>query len=312
MKRRLSAWLAAGLLFAPALFAQTAPAEARPWIQAELIVFRYLDTASAADEEWPAKPALGYPESVQFLVDPASPDTLSAAPGAVPPPEVAAATGASPPVAFERVADAQRLLGDAARRIGGSQNYRLLAYLAWRQPAPDPGKADHVVVTGGAPHGEHWELEGYVSLSRANFVHVDTHLWLNDFALATGGAGAAPAADGVTLPAVPLAPVTTLAAGLPPIEAGTTMPDAAGAAAPAEGEDGAAAGITVEPGRATRSVLLAANRRLAPGEVHYIDHPLFGAVLRIDPWDPNAPEAAATGAAAPDAASPAAAPAPSP
>ena len=58
--------------------------------------------------------------------------------------------------------------------------------------------------------------------------------------------------------------------------------------------------ISVEPARALRSVLLEASRRIAPGEVHYIDHPLFGAVLKVEPWDPDA------------AANPAPAPAPAP
>jgi hypothetical protein len=58
--------------------------------------------------------------------------------------------------------------------------------------------------------------------------------------------------------------------------------------------------ISVEPARALRSVLLEASRRVAPGEVHYIDHPLFGAVLKVEPWDPDA------------AANPAPVPAPAP
>lgn len=295
--------LLAALLPTPALLAQdiSAPgAAAAPWIQVELIVFRNLDSSSAADEQWPAQPALAYPESVRFLLDPAA--------AAQQAPAAADSTGIPAPVPFALLGPADGLLGDAGARLAGSQNYRVLTHLSWRQPAPG-NAAEHVLVTGGRPWGEHWELEGYVSVSRANFVHVATKLWLNDFADAA--AGQAPAVgEGVALPPVPraprplLAPQATLAAGAEPLPA-----DAAPMTATDTGTQAAGQTIGVEPARALRSVLLAASRRVAPGEVHYIDHPLFGAVLKVEPWDPDASANPATGpATAPGA--PPAAPAP--
>jgi len=298
--------LLAALLPTPALLAQDIPAPAAamaPWIQVELIVFRNLDTSGAADEQWPAQPALAYPESVRVLLDPAA--SAQQAPAA---PE---STGMPAPVPFALLGPADSLLGDAATRIASSQNYRVLTRLSWRQPAPGTG-AEHVLVTGGRPWGEHWELEGYVSVSRANFVHVATHLWLNDFADAAAGQPPA-VGDGIALPPVPRppqplpAPPATLAAGAQPVPADAAPMTATDTDAPAAGET-----IGVEPARALRSVLLTASRRVAPGEVHYIDHPLFGAVLKVEPWDPGAAAnpttvpAAAPGAppAAPDSASP--------
>jgi Peptidoglycan-binding protein, CsiV len=303
--------LLAALLPTPALLAQDIPAPAAamaPWIQVELIVFRNLDTSTAGDEQWPAKPALGYPEPLHFLREAAP----AAPPGSAPTGATPAASGTLPPLAFARLPREQSLLRDAAARIGNSPNYRLLAQLAWRQPAPAAGTTEHVVVTGGTAHGEHRELEGYVSLSRTNFTHVATHLWLNDFDYpAAGGSGTSgTGAEGVTLPPVPQPPVAAAAdpfapAALP-LEASAGA--APGAAAPERmAAEGAPPGITVEPARATRSVLLSASRRVAPGEVHYIDHPLFGAILKIEPWDPDA--ASSPGADAPDgAAQPGAAP----
>jgi hypothetical protein len=292
--------LLAALLPTPALLAQDVPAAppaAASWIQVELIVFRNLDTSTAADEQWPAQPALAYPDSVRFLLEPASMPVQDAPAPAQAVTEESAAAKA--PVPFALLASPENLLGDAAARIAGSQNYRVLAHLSWRQPAPGNG-AEHILVTGGRPWGEHRELEGYVSVSRANFVHVATHLWLNDFADATAGQPPAPGA-GVALPPVPRppqlvpAPQTTLATVAEPLSAEGAPMTATDTAAPAA--DGS---ISVEPARALRSVLLEASRRVAPGEVHYIDHPLFGAVLTVEPWDPDA------------AANPAPAPAPTP
>ena len=290
--------LLAALLPTPALLAQDIPAPAAamaPWIQVELIVFRNLDTSSAADEQWPAQPTLAYPDAVRFLLEPAS-TPVQDAPAAAQAVESAAATA---PVPFALLGSSESLLGDAAARIAGSQNHRVLAHLSWRQPAPGRG-AEHILVTGGRPWGEHRELEGYVSVSRANFVHVATHLWLNDFADAAAGQPPAVGA-GVALPPVPRppqpvpAPQTTLAAVADPLSADAAPMTATDTAAPAA-EDS----ISVEPARALRSVLLEASRRVAPGEVHYIDHPLFGAVLKVEPWDPDA------------AANPAPVPAPTP
>ncbi len=282
--------LLAALLPTPALLAQDSPAAAAaPWIQVDLIVFRNLDAASAADERWPAQPALGYPASLRFLIDPASgPDAGSPAAGA------AGATGAvAPPVPFALLAPSESLLGDAAARIAGSQNYRLLTHLSWRQPAPG-NAAEHVLVTGGRPWGEHRELEGYVSLSRANFVHVTTHLWLNDFAEA--GAGGDTIGDGVALPPLPRPPQPLPAPEAAPLAGAEPV---AGESAPVTTADTATPGkpVVVEPARAQRSVLLEASRRVAPGEVHYIDHPLFGAVLKVEPWDPEAVAAPVAGPA---------------
>ena len=278
--------LLAALLPTPALLAQDIPAPAAamaPWIQVELIVFRNLDTSSAADEQWPAQPTLAYPDAVRFLLEPAS-TPLQDAPAAARAVESAAATA---PVPFALLGSSESLLGDAAARIAGSQNHRVLAHLSWRQPAPGNG-AEHILVTGGRPWGEHRELEGYISVSRANFVHVATHLWLNDFADAAAGQPPAVGA-GVALPPVPRppqpvpAPQTTLAAVADPLSTDAAPMTATDTAAPAA-EDS----ISVEPARALRSVLLEASRRIAPGEVHYIDHPLFGAVLKVEPWDPDA------------------------
>jgi hypothetical protein len=292
--------LLTALLPTPALPAPDIPAAtpgAASWIQVELIVFRNLDTSTAADEQWPAQPALAYPDSVRFLLEPGSTPVQDATPAAEAMAEESAAAKA--PVPFALLGSSERLLADAAARIAGSQNYRVLAHLSWRQPAPGNG-AEHILVTGGRPWGDHRELEGYVSVSRANFVHVATHLWLNDFADAA--AGQAPAAGaGVTLPPVPRppepapAPQTTLAAIADPLSADGAPMTVTDTAAPAA-EDS----ISVEPARALRSVLLDASRRVAPGEVHYIDHPLFGAVLKVEPWDPDA------------AANPAPVPAPTP
>ncbi|MBP6482742.1 MAG: hypothetical protein KA310_17925, partial [Pseudomonadales bacterium] len=134
-------------------------------------------------------------------------------------------------------------------------------------------------------------------------------LWLTDFADAAA-AQAPPVGAGVALPPVPrppppdLAPRATFAAIAEPLPAEAAPMTASDTVAPAADDP-----ISVEPARALRSVLLEASRRIAPGEVHYIDHPLFGVVLKVEPWDPVAAANPQT-LTAPTPGAPPAAPAP--
>lgn len=256
---------AAGAAPPPAGPGMPAPA---PWVQIEVIVFRHLDTSSAGNERWPENPVLSYPEPLRLLDDPAAAASAAATPAASDP----GASSPTEPVAFRLLDASQQLLVDAAARIGGSPNYRLLRHLAWRQPAP-AGSVTHLLVTGGAQHGEHHELEGSLTIGGSDAVEATIALWLNEFAQAPAADGTPP--TGVVLPAVPLtsAPHTAPA-------------DASLAFAPLE------PAITIEPARAARSVTLNGSRRLAPGELHYLDHPLFGVLLSATPFDPAAQGAA--------------------
>lgn len=333
--RRLPRAAARLALFAACAFAAAAsraqPEEevvTAPWVQVECIVFRQLDESGAGDEHWPESPALGYPAGLHFLRTPAEDAAWQSAEAAVaaalqpadvaPFTDVAAAATApatgdaatpagdalappEPPRPFVLLTEEQRTLLDAARRLAGSAQLRVLRYAAWRQPITPLGGADRVLLTGGQPVADHFELEGSLAIERTRFLHVSTRLWLNDFAAASGAATPA----GVELPPVPQPPPLPLppqpeASGLQPgligDAAGMAPPaDPAAAAMPAEdatGEATAAATLAPEPPpplRAQRTVSLELARRVRLGELHYFDHPLFGVLIRIQPWDPAQP-----------------------
>lgn len=231
-----------------------------PWIQVEVIVLRQLDTSSAGNERWPDDPRPSYPQPLRFLEDPQATGSNGNLPAIDDP--------APGPAPFRLLDANDRLLGDAAARISHSAGYRLLQYLAWRQPAPE-GVATHLLVTGGAAWAEHHELEGSVTIGGNETVQASIQLWLNDFDTAS-------AADdsgrvGVALPDVPTPPVAFAEATddllLPPVEE---------------------APLRVEPVRAARSIPLNATRELEWGKLNYIDHPLFGVLIMAVPFDPEA------------------------
>lgn len=171
--------------------------------------------------------------------------------------------------------DTLRLARDAAAldRAG----MRVLFHGAWRQQPQARERADSVLIQGGRRFGAHHELEGYVTLGLERYLHIDSDLWLSRF----GAAGDAPI-DGPQLP-------------LPPMATAADQPQPAA-------ED-AAGDYAIE-----QLAVLREQRKMRSGELHYLDHPRFGALVLVTPVEtapapvdavPPAAEPAATPAAAP-------------
>ena len=224
------------------------------------------------------------------------------------------------PPAFT-VLDARTL---PAGRLARDDGYEVLWHEAWLQPLT--GEADAIPLLldrSGDPDREPWpRLQGSVRLYLSRYLHLETTLWLN-----TGGsylpegwqAGAPPLAPAsLALEPAPLPrrdPAEALLAGEP------RRPDArlaAGAEAitqvsaeeraevsaevSAEGSPEADA-LEEEPGAGKQrlpqdpnaaagwpwrhSIVLEAERRMRSGETHYLDHPLFGVVVRLEPLAPE-------------------------
>lgn len=262
----------------------TAAGTARtPWVQIDLIVFRQLDTTSASNEQWPQDPQLGYPQPLRKLDEPTSDDAATTDTEASP------ATAAAP--AFVQLAPSASALTAEAARIRASANYRLLAQMAWRQPAGD-GSLTHLLVSGGAAHGEHHELEGSVTIRNLDAPEASLRLWLNDFA----DAADTTLQHRVALPEVP-ATITEREPSADEDPFAADDPFAAAESAPSHFGDAEPA-VAQEPAYATRVVVLQATRQLSPGELHYVDHPLFGILLMATAVE-TAPQALDPGSAAP-------------
>lgn len=251
-----------------------------PWLHVEVIVFRQLDTSSAENESWPANPALSYPRQLEFLIDPATlPETDEP-----PVPKPVTASQSTPaaellPVVhpYHLLAPEEMVMTQAVARMRGSASFRVLRHAAWRQPVPAGNQDINVLLTGGEAHGTHHELEGYLSLRRLQFMHAQARLWLNDFAAAEADPGTLKA--GADLPEQPTPPPSETAASAPPraMKATTSAAEAAAAS-----DDAATL-----PLRTARSVLLSATRKVGLDEIHYFDHPLFGMILTLRPFDPE-------------------------
>lgn len=320
---RLLLGLVLAAALGPVLAQDSAAPDATNLYRVELIVFENLDPAAPQAEQWPADPGappLAKASDLNDLVAAAAVDaarTAAAAepsapaptpspppnPMAAPAPSAAAAAASptsgtvirsapNPPVAIPAAATpapappvpawrwltpAQLRLTGAEQKLAASGRYRPLLHIGWIQPldtsehgtpvhiydgmqpeaagspaeatAPPapPGGADAASPAGTPPVTTPHTLDGVFTVWRGRFLHADLDLGYRR----TYTPDAAPT---ITLP--------------PPADA--PQAEQAAPAAP-------------QPQPVTLAVRMTQSRRLRDGELHYVDHPLFGALVTVSP-----------------------------
>ena len=198
------------------------------------------------------------------------------------------------PRAFVKLPDDELEFLRVARRLRRSSATDVLLHTAWLQPARRAERATPIILDSAAADG-YPELQGNLTLYSGRHLHIECRLWLNtrgDY-LNGGGLDGSGLDGGWTMPAPPLKPQTrTLPVPNPGLQAG---PFWLGSARADEEPQ-------AEPPHYTyrHAVLLEEQRRIRSGQLNYIDHPMFGVVLRvtryrfkpflpIQPTDPEGP-----------------------
>lgn len=147
---------------------------------------------------------------------------------------------------FVTLATNERQLNSQAATI--NKNYTLLFHQAWRQFIA--AKKSNIVLTAGKAFNGHYELEGNIALSVGQYLKLNTNLWLSQF--------------------VP--------AGTPVEESWPALPPLAPEATPT-------AGTEPQDYLIKRIVKINQFRSMRSQEIHYIDHPLLGIIVKIIPYD---------------------------
>lgn len=172
-------------------------------------------------------------------------------------------------------------LANHARALARDSRYRVLFHQAWRQPVKPLKNAPAILIFGGNNFGEHRELEGSITLSLARLLQINTRLWLTQFEINYGQTPS----NWPPLPAQPQQLKQALLAQVRNADDLTLIPDQPLSwTLPAE----PLADITTEanaPYLPQRIVLMNEERQMRSSEIHYIDHPLFGLIIQITPYD---------------------------
>lgn len=187
--------------------------------QVELIVFARND--KNPQEHWPTDIKLIYPENAVTIYEDGVSDGVKLVPAN------------------------ERTLNSQAATLAKSGSYTLLYHQAWRQTIY--GRKSDIIIFGGKLFNGHHELEGSISLSVAQYLKIQTNLWLTQFVLA----GTDTTENWPELPSVP----------------NTFTND----------------GEISKDYIVKRIVKLSQERTMRSNEVHYIDHPLMGVIVKITP-----------------------------
>jgi hypothetical protein len=158
------------------------------------------------------------------------------------------------PDAYRALDASDQQLGSIARSLGRSSKFELLSHLAWRQPVG--AEATPILVQLGQHYGDDHEIDGILSFSRTRFLHIAADLWYTQFT--------------ARFEQQPL---------------------------PQQNEPSAARDLAqrypelVEANRLGETYMpvhryhLLQSRRMRSGELHYIDHPFFGILVQITPFE---------------------------
>lgn len=159
------------------------------------------------------------------------------------------------PAGFTTLKPNDRQLNAQAATIAKSGSYTLLFHQAWRQMIY--AKKTSILISGGKTFNGHQELEGSIDLSVAQFLKFQTNLWLTQFVSTQAASLLGNEVEGwPALPAIPNAEPT----------------------------------ISDQPADFVTKRIIKVNqqRSMRSVEVHYIDHPLLGIIIKIVPYDaPN-------------------------
>ncbi|MEP0202626.1 MAG: CsiV family protein [Halioglobus sp.] len=306
-------------LFATVLLTLPAHAQGDRWFRVELLVFSHETGSADRAESWEPTPNLRYPDSVRFLVDDAQvkrniqtigQDSLLDARGVqtikLPLPDSAlnsrsstsrqstdiprqnsaagdqassagAAAAIDPqgrgsallPAPFVQRPAAEREFHGKAAYMQRTGNYRTLYHHTWLHPMRDESSALPIVLDRSGDTRDWPALQGSVKIYLSRYLHIETNLWLNTTGNYLPGQWA--------MPPAPLGPPSLIV-----IEPEISQPEPLSVTN--DNELVSETDTTLEPAYPWRhAVRFTEKRRMRSNEVHYLDHPMLGVVVKFTP-----------------------------
>jgi|GEM_PF-1849296 len=251
------------------------------WYSVEIIVFKRLNNASLTEEFWAQDLSLQYPNSLQYLSEKTTSDTGSRQ-------------------NFKRLSSNVFRLNNYRNSLNSSEDYEVLYHQAWKQQMQGKNRSPSIAIRGGdlitnSNSQSHSELEGYITFHIARFLHLNTNLWLSEpnIAKLQGASRVSP------LPKPPLygyveerdlsqalkndtAPTQALSERIGEIldrDARQLIEGASGS----DDRNGLNSNTQARTKTSKGIIRLAQQRKMRSKELHYIDHPLMGMLIYVNP-----------------------------
>ncbi len=216
----------------------------------------------------------------------------------------------TPYILSEQISDEE--FAGLVRKLKGAYRYKLLFSGSWPQPLQARSQANALLIEGGEAVGQHHELEGYIRIGLERYLHIDTELWLskfspqgrripeasyppvagNDYSAAQSTSTQSVVRRKSEFPALPTPfPINDKNVTPPREQQHTSTEDFyrqraseqehANTTRPSSNLDLLSANDSSY--FVDRTVVMRQNRRMRSNEVHYLDHPLFGVLIKITP-----------------------------
>lgn len=275
----------------------------------EVIVFERAPLPSVAPEQWAKDIALAYPPNYRVISLPNEPPTLGSEESNIDnsvhtdafPEEhstelqisqntaITDLTFDSQRVFYERP-DSTYLLGNHAYSLNNKHAYRVLFHKAWQQTLEDENTSPSVIITGGDVYDDRHELGGSMRLSVNKYIHIDTNLWLTRFMPNLGQGSLWPmppsepsaSSEGHSLQQAPQSQSNKLNH----FELNNrTLNYLPSNNAISIGYTSQGTKIQETKYLADRIIQIKQSRRMRSRELHYIDHPIVGILIKIEPID---------------------------
>lgn len=239
--------------------------------QLELIVFERSGGALGSGESWQKNIQLEYPDKWQRLL---TQEEVAAAQESPPHQSdeflqtlerersqpMASTQPSAGPAYFVYLPPEKRSLQNTHNALARRNQYRILFHETWLQPMEAVEKARPLILHGGRQYGDYYELQGTLTVGANRFLHVQTDLWLSEFSTDEYQNNT----YGVQLPREPKdQPQEQIQ------------------------EDWREDSMeSLEPKsdyQVNQVIVLQQKRRMRSGELHYLDHPKLGALIKITP-----------------------------
>ena len=183
------------------------------------------------------------------------------------------------PTPFVALPNAQLEFRGKAAYMQRSGRYQTLFHQTWVQPVANQAKALPIILDRSGDTGQWSRLQGSITLYLSRYLHLETNLWLNTPGEYLPGEW--------RMPAPPLGPPSLIIEELPEpenIAQQWATADEQATALPETGVDITESEADMGPVYPYRhAILLQQKRRMRSTEVHYIDHPRLGVVVKVTP-----------------------------
>lgn len=222
------------------------------WYQVEVLIFRYDTAFEATQEKWPQKIDRSFPAKLSTLDH----------------------SGDSAYGAFVVLPSTEHSFSSYLTQLERRKNVKPLYHVAWRQPRIDKSMAHPLLIQAGeTTEDNQFELEGTIKISIKRYIHIDTDLWLSSYQKAEQR----PANDwwefsGDERPYLLQEHLMSTEPSKPldsPISSHFTAPES----------------HEKRPYRTKYLARMQQTRRMNRDELHYLDHPLFGLLVRTTRYE---------------------------